>query len=70
MIKESDEHLEQVKGYLYRVFENKADIDFLKENCLQNIQRFPNRSVFDDLFIWTFIQNRDFSGAFRQKLLK
>lgn len=68
LIKESDEHLEQVKGYLYRVFENKADIDFLKENCLQNIQRFPNRSVFDDLFIWTFIQNRDFSGAFRQSL--
>ena len=44
------------------------DIDFLKEKCLQNIQRFPDRPVFDDLFIWTFVQNRDFEGAFRQSL--
>lgn len=68
LIKESDENLEKAKGYLYRVFENKADIDFLKENCVINIQRFPNRSVFDDLFIWTFVQNRDFQGAYRQSL--
>ncbi len=68
LIKESDDHLDKAKGYLYRVFENKADIDFLKENCLQNIQRFPNRPIFDDLFIWTFIQSRDFAGAFSQCL--
>ena len=35
---------------------------------MQNIQRFPNRPIFDDLFIWTFIQSRDFAGAFRQCL--
>ncbi|MFM9945000.1 MAG: tetratricopeptide repeat protein, partial [Bacteroidia bacterium] len=48
--------------------DSKTDIDFLKEKCLQNIQNFPDRSVFDDLFIWTFVQNRDFEGAFRQSL--
>lgn len=68
LIKESDENLEKAKGYLYRVFENKADIDFLKENCVINIQKFPSRSVFDDFFIWTFVQNRDFQGAYRQSL--
>ncbi len=66
LIIESDENLEKVKGYLYRVFENTSDIDFLKENCLLAIQKYPNRPIFDDLFIWTFVQNRDFEGAFRQ----
>ncbi len=64
--KTSDENLEKAKGYLYRVFENQSDIEYLKENCLLAIQKFPNRPIFDDLFIWTFIQNRDFEGAFRQ----
>lgn len=68
LIKESDDNLDKVKGYLYRVFENKPDIDFLKQNCLQNIQRYPSRTIYDDLFIWTFIQCRDFEGAFRQTL--
>jgi tetratricopeptide (TPR) repeat protein len=68
LIKESDQNLEKAKVYLYRVFENPTDIDFLKQNCVQNIQKFPNRPVFDDLFIWTFVQNRDFAGAFRQSL--
>ncbi len=68
LIKESDYNLEKAKEYLYRVFENNTDIDFLKENCLINIQKYPNRSVFDDLFIWTYVQNRDFAGAFRQSL--
>jgi len=68
LLKESDDNLDVTKNYLYRVFENKADIDYLKEQTLKNIQRYPDRSVFDDLFIWTFVQNRDFEGAFRQSV--
>jgi tetratricopeptide (TPR) repeat protein len=68
LIKESDENLEKAKSYLYRAFENSKDIDYLKEICLTNIQKYPNRPVFDDLLIWTFVQNRDFEGAFRQSL--
>ncbi len=66
LIKESEENLSKAKNYLYRAFENPSDIDFLKEKCLLTIQKFPNRPVFDDLFIWIFVQSRDFGGAYRQ----
>lgn len=68
MLKNSYESLPKVKTNLYRIFEVPADVLYLKELCLQNIQKFPESGVFDDLFIWTFIQSRDFEGAFRQSL--
>lgn len=67
-LRASDANLEKTKNNLYRIFENPVYVDFLKEKCLAYIQKYPGRFVFDNLFIWTFIQNRDFSGALRQSI--
>jgi len=67
-LKAGDGNMEKTKNYLYRIFDKPADIDFLKEKCLTYIQKYPDKFVYDNLFIWTFIQNRDFAGAYRQSI--
>jgi len=69
LLKESEDNLEKTKNYLFRIFENRSDVDYLKEQCLKNIQRVSDPVVFEDLFIWTFVQSRDFEGAFRQSVV-
>jgi tetratricopeptide (TPR) repeat protein len=64
----NDANLDKAKSYLYRVLEVPADVNFLKQSCLESISKYPNRSVFDNLFIWTFVQTRDFAGAYRQSV--
>ncbi|NUM31395.1 MAG: tetratricopeptide repeat protein [Bacteroidetes bacterium] len=64
----NNQYFEKSKEYLIKIFDKKTDIDYLKQKCIETVSKHPEKKVFDDLFIWTFIQSRDFAGAYRQSV--
>lgn len=64
----SDKDYDKTKEYFIKLFDNITDVEYLKQKCIESISKHPDKVIFDDLFIWIFIQNRDFAGAYRQSI--
>lgn len=64
----NEQSYEKSKEYLIKMFDKKQDVEYLKQRCIESVSKYPNKTIFDDLFVWTFIQNRDFAGAYRQSV--
>ncbi|MCC6720848.1 MAG: hypothetical protein IT243_01495 [Bacteroidia bacterium] len=64
----SDNNFDKTKEYFIKLFDNITDVEYLKQKCIESISKHPDKVIFDDLFIWIFIQNRDFAGAYRQSI--
>ncbi len=45
---------------------DSKEYNFLKNSLLERIQKKPNESVYSEMLIWLFIQNKNFSGALVQ----
>lgn len=62
----SENDYNKIKEYLIKLFDKKSEIEYLKQKCIESVSKYPEKTIFDDLFIWTFVQSRDFAGAYRQ----
>ncbi|MFQ5335457.1 MAG: tetratricopeptide repeat protein, partial [Flavobacteriales bacterium] len=65
----NENYLQSVQNALnrYLSFEKKSEQnDLLKAQLLRRIQRNPGRSVFSEMLIWIYVQQKDFEHAFVQ----
>ncbi len=58
--------IQEVKDKLMMVYRNRKDYDVLSKNTLQKLQKNPENLVYNDLLIWSFIQQKDWQGALLQ----
>lgn len=64
---EADENnLEAVKKALSMSFSSPEDFEPLKQVVLQKVQEDPNSYSWNELLMWTLVQQKDFYGAFIQ----
>lgn len=55
-----------VQTYLSRVVDFETDaamVDLLRQEILAKIQKYPNEVVFNEMFIWFYLQKKEFVGA-------
>jgi tetratricopeptide (TPR) repeat protein len=65
----SDNYLESVQNALQPSFgenANQKKNDLIKSELIKRIQKFPEKTVYSELLIWMFMQQRDFESAFTQ----
>lgn len=58
--------LEAMKANLIYLVDTDTKIDYLQEKASIYVQKFPEKSVFDELLLWVYIQQKNFNAAFRQ----
>lgn len=58
--------LENVQTSLVRVLDREAEVQYLKEKTLLQMQKFPDKQVLDELLLWVFIQKKEWRSAYRQ----
>lgn len=65
----SETYLQTIQNELARNLaydeESKQNV-ILKSRLLREIQKNPNKTVFSELLIWTYLQDADYAGALRQ----
>lgn len=66
LIGKNDNRLDDVKNYLVPVISREADLEYLRERTLLNLQKFPGKSVYDELLLWVFLQKKEYRAAYRQ----
>lgn len=69
LLEANESYLQQVQNALQRSlsFElNTKQNQLLKSQLINYIQKYPNSSVFPDMLIWIYIQEKDFESAFVQ----
>ncbi|MDB5109860.1 MAG: tetratricopeptide repeat protein [Mucilaginibacter sp.] len=62
------ELLNQAESVLSTLYEGPADYDILKTALLKRIQKDPQQTVFVNLLIWQYLQQKDFDQALNQAL--
>ena len=65
----SDNYLESVQNALQPSFgenANQKKNDIIKTELIKRIQKYPEKTVYTELLIWMFMQQRDFESAFTQ----
>ena len=65
----NEAYLQQVQNYLLRIYqsdpsENKNQL--LKAQLLKRVQKYHDKTVYSEMLIWIFIQEKDFNSAFIQ----
>ncbi len=60
------EQLPLVKTYLTRMLDRGQAADYLREQCLLFMGKYPGKPVFEELLVWFFIRQKDFKAAYRQ----
>ncbi|MDI1235783.1 MAG: hypothetical protein PSX81_16010 [bacterium] len=58
--------IQEVKDKLMMAYRNRKDYDMLTKNTLQKLQKNPENLVYNELLIWSFIQQKDWQGALSQ----
>jgi Tetratricopeptide repeat len=69
MLLVSEAYIQNVQNRLQNAVYNDIDnslTGLLKDNLLKRTQRYPDKTVFNELLIWLFVQEKDFEGAFIQ----
>jgi len=64
----NQEYLYQAQVVLGSLFEGEADYEILRTALLQKIQKNPQQTVFVNLLIWQYMQQKDFDQALNQAL--
>jgi tetratricopeptide (TPR) repeat protein len=62
-------YLRTVQKYLSRTIDFEEDtrlVDILREEILVKIQQYPNEEVYNEMFIWYYLQKKEFIGAVMQ----
>ena len=69
----SPTYLRTVQTYLSRAVDFESDgerIELLREEILLKVQKNPDQTVYNEMFIWYYLQKKEFSGAvFQAKAL-
>jgi len=60
--------ISQAENTLSTLFDGSADYDLLRLALLKRIQKEPQVTVFTDILIWLFLQQKDFDQAMNQAL--
>lgn len=60
--------LEAVQEGLVRVLDREAEVNYLKEKTLLQLQKYPDQLVLEELLLWIFVQKKEFRAAYRQVL--
>ncbi|MFT7590098.1 MAG: tetratricopeptide (TPR) repeat protein [bacterium] len=58
--------LDAVKANLVYLVDTDTKIDYLQEKASIYVQKFPEKTVYDELLLWVFVQQKEFNSAFRQ----
>jgi tetratricopeptide (TPR) repeat protein len=58
----------QAENSLASAFEGPADYDMLKAALFQRIQKEPQQTIYVDLLVWDFLQQKDYDQALNQAL--
>ncbi len=58
----------QAENTLSTIYEGEADYNMLKASLYRHIQKEPQQSIFADLLIWQFLQQKQFDQALNQAL--
>ncbi len=58
--------IQEIKDKLMMAYSSKKDFDILSKSTLQKLQKNPENIVYNDLLIWSFIQQKDWQGALIQ----
>jgi tetratricopeptide (TPR) repeat protein len=66
VLQQDESMLPAMKANLIYLVETDTDIAFLQEKAALFVQKYPEKSVFDELLLWVFVQQKKFAGALRQ----
>ena len=58
--------LPAMKANLIYLVDTDTKIDYLQEKASIYVQKYPEKSVFDELLLWVYVQQKSFNAAFRQ----
>ena len=58
--------LPAMKANLIYLVDTDTKIDYLQEKASIYVQKYPERTVYDELLLWVFVQQKNFNSAFRQ----
>ncbi len=58
--------IQEVKDKLMMACHNKKNYEMVSNTALQKLQKNPENIVFNDLLIWSFVQQKDWKGAILQ----
>jgi len=65
---ENPSFITQAETTLSSMFEGVADYDLLKIALFERIQKYPQETIYVDLLIWQFLQQKDFDQALNQAM--
>ncbi|GAA4098416.1 tetratricopeptide repeat protein [Mucilaginibacter panaciglaebae] len=60
--------LSQAENTFATLFENNNDYDMLRIALLKRIQKDPQQTIYVDLLVWQFLQQKDFDQALNQAI--
>src|SRR5690554_2933150 len=69
IVRDNNAYLQSVKNIFQRILHPDPDgkqMDGLRYQLLKRIQSEPNSTVYSELLIWLYIQDKNFNGAFIQ----
>jgi tetratricopeptide (TPR) repeat protein len=58
--------LRSTKANLVFLVDTDTKIDYLQEKASIYVQKYPEKTVYDELLLWVFVQQKKFNSAFRQ----
>ena len=53
----------EIQGLLQNSLDNSADFDLLKQSLLKRNKQFPDRTIFNEMLIWMFVQKNEYAMA-------
>ena len=68
LLPENPGFITQAENTLASMFEGAADYDLLKTATLKRIQKDPQQTIYVDLLVWQYLQQKDFDQALNQSL--
>ncbi|MCC6599160.1 MAG: tetratricopeptide repeat protein [Crocinitomicaceae bacterium] len=69
LVGEEASYLQTVQNSLNRTLnfdENPSNLELLRVQLLKRVQKFPDKTVFNEMLVWLFLQKKDFTSAFIQ----
>lgn len=67
----NEAYLQQVQNYLLRIYDSDNFSDgtgneLIKSQLLKRVQKHPDKTIYSEMLIWLFIQEKNFTGAYIQ----
>jgi tetratricopeptide (TPR) repeat protein len=69
LLEKHESYIQSVQNSLQSTIYNEDDEDLtsmLKNSLIRKIQKHPNKTIFSELLIWLYIQDKDYEGAYYQ----